>query len=109
MLFAPEILDSVTDVVYFGTLEHLNILVHPAEYVIWVMGLFLLLAIIKDFWAAYSVVQIYHWYIEQKELRPHANDKTVNKVEKLALSAVLEDIAQVYMQYFFFEKYMLKD
>ena len=35
--------------------------------------------------------------------------QTVNKIEKLALSAVLEDIAQVYMQYFFFEKYMLKD
>ena len=46
---------------------------------------------------------------KQKEVKPHKAHSAKQKVKNLVACAIFEDIGQVYMQYFYFEKYMLEN
>ena len=73
------------------------------------MGSFLFLSLIKDAYCSRAVVYLYNWYTKQKEVKPHKAHSAKQKVKNLVACAIFEDIGQVYMQYFYFEKYMLEN
>ena len=105
--FLPEVLDSILDTSYFFKLESAKLIVHPGNVTPIVMSVSLFLTLMKDFLCARWLVDCYYWYVSQGESEAETSESAREKVKKLCISAVLEDIPQVTMQYFFMEKVLL--
>jgi len=106
--FLPETIDSVTDILYFFKLESLKTLVGPGVGIIITMVIVLCLTLVKDFYCTKWFVDGYFWYWRHDEHEIEDEDSAREKVNKLMLSAIVEDIPQVLLQYFVFEKTMLE-
>ena len=106
--FVPEALDTYTDVFYFFQLDSMRTLVDPGHTTTKIMTSFLCLTLIKDFLCTKWFIEGLYWYTRHGETEMETEFSAKDKVKKLIMSAMLEDIAQVLMQYYFFEKFMLK-
>ena len=100
-LIALPLIDSILDAVYFLHLGNEYILVHMPEMpVIKLMCAFLFIAALKDI--------LMSWVI--KRLHNHGPEPTPNiehtlKILEIITCFLLEDLFQVWLQYFYFEKY----
>ena len=99
-LIAVPLIDSILDAVYFLYLGNEYILVHMPASVIKLMCAFLFIAALKDI--------LMSWFI--KRLHNHGPELTPNiehtfKILEIITCFLLEDLFQVWLQYFYFEKY----
>ena len=106
--FLPEITDTFTDVYYFSTLNEMKTLVHPWNGVVILMAVILGMTIVKDILCTRWFVDLFYWHTTNNEIIIDEANAALSKVKKLAISAVLEDLGQVILQFYFFERYTMK-
>ena len=99
-LITVPLIDSILDAVYFLHLGSEYILVHMPPSVIKLMCAFLFIAALKDV--------IISWFI--KRLHNHGPKLDVHlehkfKILEIMTCFIMEDLFQVWLQYFYFEKY----
>ena len=100
-LIALPLIDSILDAVYFLHLGNEYILVHMPEMpVIKLMCAFLFIAALKDI--------LMSWFIKRllnDGPEPDADIEHTFKIFEIMTCFILEDLFQVWLQYFYFEKY----
>ena len=99
-LIAVPLIDSILDAIYFLHLGNEYIIVHMPPSVIKLMCAFLFIAALKDI--------VISWFI--KRLHNHGPTLKVHleykfKILEIMTCFLLEDLFQVWLQYFYFEKY----
>ena len=105
--FGPELLDSSTDVYYFYSLSEMKTVVHPWRYAIPLMVFILALSIIKDVICTYLFIDLFYKYAMNNEKRIEDFEICRQKIKKIAIGSLMEDLGQVIIQFYFFEKYMV--
>ena len=105
--FGPELLDSSTDVYYFYSLSKMKTVVHPWSHAIQLMVFILALSIIKDVICTYLFIDLFIWYTKNNENQIDDFEICRQKIKKIAISTLMEDLGQVIIQFYFFEKYMV--
>ena len=99
-LIAVPLIDSILDAVYFLYLGNEYILVHMPDLVIKLMCAFLFIAALKDI--------LMSWFIKRllnNGPEPDADIEHTFKIFEIMTCFILEDLFQVWLQYFYFEKY----
>ena len=99
-LIAVPLIDSILDAVYFLYLGNEYILVHMPALVIKLMCAFLFIAALKDI--------LMSWFIKRllnDGPEPDADIEHTFKIFEIMTCFILEDLFQVWLQYFYFEKY----
>ena len=99
-LIAVPLIDSILDAVYFLHLGSEYILIHMPSSVIKLMCAFLFIAAVKDI--------LMSWFIKllhEDSAKPDANIEHKFKILEVMTCFLLEDLFQVWLQYFYFEKY----
>ena len=99
-LIAVPLIDSILDAVYFLYLGNEYILVHMPASVIKLMCAFLFIAALKDILMSWFIKRLHNHGPE-----PDANIEHVFKILEIITCFILEDLFQVWLQYFYFEKY----
>ena len=99
-LIAVPLIDSILDAWYFLKLGNENILVHMPASVIKLMCAFLFIAALKDILMSWFIKRLHNHGPE-----PDANIEHVFKILEIITCFILEDLFQVWLQYFYFEKY----
>ena len=99
-LIAVPLIDSILDAWYFLKLGNENILVHMPASVIKLMCAFLFIAALKDI--------LMSWFIKRllnNGPEPDADIEHTFKIFEIMTCFIMEDLFQVWLQYFYFEKY----
>ena len=99
-LIAVPLIDSILDAVYFLHLGSEYILVHMPASVIKLMCAFLFIAALKDI--------LMGWFIKllhEDGAKPKPNIEHKFKFFEIMTCFIMEDLFQVWLQYFYFEKY----
>ena len=99
-LIAVPLIDSILDAVYFLYLGNEYILVHMPASVIKLMCAFLFIAALKDF--------LMSWFIKRllnNGAEPDDDTMHTFKIFEIMTCFIMEDLFQVWLQYFYFEKY----
>ena len=99
-LIAVPLIDSILDAVYFLHLRSEYILIHMPASVIKLMCAFLFIAALKDILMSWFVKLLHK---HGPELKPNIEHKF--KILEIMTCFILEDLFQVWLQYFYFEKY----
>ena len=99
-LIAVPLIDSILDAVYFLYIGNEYILVHMPASVIKLMCAFLFIAALKDFLMSWFIKRLHN---HGAELKPNLEHKF--KILEIMTCFIMEDLFQVWLQYFYFEKY----
>ena len=94
------LIDSILDAVYFLYIGNEYILVHMPASVIKLMCAFLFIAALKDILMSWFIKRLYN---HGPELKPNIEHKF--KILEIMTCFIMEDLFQVWLQYFYFEKY----
>jgi len=100
LLFGLPLMDSISDAFYYGRLESKCFLVHMDSSIVKTMAFFVYLAICKDAVVGFLIYNIY----KNEEVIDNSCIMLIKSGEALA-SFLLEDLVEVALQYFYFEKY----
>ena len=99
-LIAVPLMDSILDAVYFLHLGSEYILVHMPPSVIKLMCAFLFIAALKDILISWLIK-----FLHNDGARPDPEKEHEFKILEIMTCFIMEDLFQVWLQYFYFEKY----
>ena len=94
------LIDSILDAVYFLHLGSENILIHMPPSVIKLMCAFLFIAALKDILISWFIK-----FLHNDGARPNPEKEHEFKIITIMICFIGEDLFQVWLQYFYFEKY----
>lgn len=99
-LIAVPLMDSILDAVYFLHLGNEYILIHMPASVIKLMCAFLFIAALKDIFIVW-LIKLLH----DDGAEPNPEKEHECKIGAIMICFIGEDLFQVWLQYFYFEKY----
>ena len=99
-LIAVPLMDSILDAVYFLHLGSEYTLVHMPAPVLKLMCAFLFIAALKDIFIGWLIKLLY-----EDGAKPKIEIQHKHKFNSILICFIGEDLFQVWLQYFYFEKY----
>ena len=117
--FVSELTDSITDAIYFASIERRKSLITIENTVLYAMSVFLFIAIVKDVICTFLTVRQYRIsknmhrgnLAEVTETdRPMTHPELAQlKTYKFTFCCLMEDFVQCNLQFFYIEKFLLEE